>query len=280
MRQPVPAGNHRSRHTQERVSAGEAIGGRDAAAPHGGRARAGRIGTLLLDRALPATLIGFLAAVKGWLTVQAAAALTAIVASGPWPFGGAALPGGLLADLPGPLPGAALHLAVEALGLAYYGLIAVLFVVRLPRLGGRRRPLTVVVALFGALALLGIGVLPGDQPHPALDGLASVLLAAGLAYSIWALAHLNRSFSILPESRRLVRDGPYALSRHPLYLGEAVASVGVLLPVAGPAALALWALFLAAQLQRIRWEEAVLRERFPAYEAYARRVPRYLPFAD
>jgi protein-S-isoprenylcysteine O-methyltransferase Ste14 len=107
-----------------------------------------------------------------------------------------------------------------------------------------------------------------------------VLLAAGLAYSIWALAHLNRSFSILPESRRLVRDGPYALSRHPLYLGEAVASVGVLLPVAGPAALALWALFLAAQLQRIRWEEAVLRERFPAYEAYARRVPRYLPFAD
>jgi hypothetical protein len=164
MRQPVPAGNHRSRHTQERVRAGEAIGGRDAAAPHGGRATAGRIGTLLLDRALPATLIGFLAAVKGWLTVQAAAALTAVVASGPWPFGGAALPGGLLADLPGPLPGAALHLAVEALGLAYYGLIAVLFVVRLPRLGGRRRPLTVVVALFGALALLGIGVLPGDQP--------------------------------------------------------------------------------------------------------------------
>jgi protein-S-isoprenylcysteine O-methyltransferase Ste14 len=253
------------------------VGGRQAAAPHGGRATAARIRGLLLDRALPASLIGLLAAIKASLTVQAAAHLAAVIASGPWPFAGAGLPVGLLADLLGPLPGAALHLAVEALSLAYYGLIAVLFVVRLPRLGGRRRPLAVVVALFGALALLVIGVLPGDQPHPALDGLASVLLAAGLAYSIWALAHLNRSFSILPESRRLVRDGPYALSRHPLYLGEAVASVGVLLPVAGPAALALWALFMAAQLQRISWEEAVLRERFPEYEAYARRVPRYVP---
>ena len=225
---------------------------------------AARIGGLLLDRALPATLIGLLAAIKGSLAVQAAAKLTAVVAAGP-------------AGLPA-VPGAVLHLSVQVLGLAYFGLIAVLFVVRLPRLGGRRRPLTIVVALFGALALLVTGVLPGDQPHPALDGLAGVLLAAGLAYSIWALAHLNRSFSILPESRRLVCDGPYALSRHPLYLGEGVASVGVLLPVAGPAALALWALFIAAQLLRIRWEEAVLRDRFPAYEVYARRVPRYLPF--
>jgi protein-S-isoprenylcysteine O-methyltransferase Ste14 len=56
-----------------------------------------------------------------------------------------------------------------------------------------------------------------------------------------------------------------------------VAAVGVLIPVAGLLAIGLLVLNVAAQLLRIQWEEEVLRARFPEYEAYAGRVPRYLP---
>ena len=76
----------------------------------------------------------------------------------------------------------------------------------------------------------------------------------------------------------MVRQGPYSLSRHPLYFGETLAAVGVLLPVAGPLAVGLLVVNVAAQLLRIHWEEQVLREQFPGYERYALHVPRYLPF--
>ena len=217
-----------------------------------------RAGGLVFGHALPAALFTLFTALKGWLVIQAAAALTT-------PGLGVSVP-------------AVLDLVVQLLGLAYYALLALVFVIRLPRLGGRRSLWTVAVVMFASFAVLTIGILPDKQPRPAVDGLGAAMVGLGLLYSIWALIHLRRSFSLLPESRRLVRDGPYALSRHPLYLGETAAAVGVLIPVAGPTAIGLWVLNVAAQLLRIHWEEQVLRTQFPEYEAYALRVPRYLPF--
>jgi protein-S-isoprenylcysteine O-methyltransferase Ste14 len=105
-----------------------------------------------------------------------------------------------------------------------------------------------------------------------------VLATFGLAYSVWGLAYLRRSFSIIPEARRLVTGGPYSLSRHPVYLGEIVAAIGINLPAAGwPGALAI-VYFIGCELLRIRWEEGVLARAFPNdYPAYARRVARYVP---
>src|SRR5205823_343774 len=114
------------------------------------------------------------------------------------------------------------------LGLLYFGLIALLCVIRLPRRGGRRGVGTVAASLFAAFAIMLIGVLPDRRSRPEMEALGDVLLAVGMAYSIWALLYLRRSFSILPEARRLVTHGPYGLSRHPLYLGECVAAVGLL----------------------------------------------------
>jgi protein-S-isoprenylcysteine O-methyltransferase Ste14 len=221
-------------------------------------ARVRRAGELVFGRALPAALFALFAVVKGGLVMRAASTVTTAGSSVS------------VADV--------LQLVVQLLGLLYFGLLALLFVVRLPRLGGRRTAWTIAVAMFATFAILVIGVLPDNQPRPSLEGLGAAIIALGLAYSLWGLIHLRRSFSILPESRRLVRDGPYALSRHPLYLGETVAAAGVLLPVAGPLATGLWVLNVAAQLLRIQWEEEVLRAHFPEYETYARRVPRYLPF--
>jgi protein-S-isoprenylcysteine O-methyltransferase Ste14 len=107
---------------------------------------------------------------------------------------------------------------------------------------------------------------------------ADIIVTAGLAYSLWGLAYLRRSFSIIPEARRLVTGGPYSLSRHPVYLGEVVAAVGVNLATAGWLGALAIVYFVTAELLRIRFEERVLAQAFPVeYPAYARRVPRYFP---
>ncbi len=167
--------------------------------------------------------------------------------------------------------------STQVLGLGYFGLLVVLYVTRLPKRAGDTRPATVFVAFFGSFSILLAGLLPGHPARSFLQLPAALLELAGMLYAVWALVYLRRSFSILPEARRLVTGGPYSISRHPLYLGEAVAGIGVTLPTIGVPGAFLVAAFLAAQFLRIRYEERVLERQFPEYGEYGRRVPRYLP---
>lgn len=165
------------------------------------------------------------------------------------------------------------------LSLGYFALAVVLFTVRLRARQPERRPLRVAGALVGTFAVMAAPLLPAYPRPAALVLTGDVLLIAGLAWSLYGLAYLRRSFSILPEARRLVTGGPYRVGRHPLYLGEGVASLGVVLPVAGWAHGILIALFLVAQAFRIRWEEEALESSFGAeYRAYRRRTPLLLPW--
>ncbi len=163
-----------------------------------------------------------------------------------------------------------------ALSLFFYALLTVAYVTRSARRAGRRGPLVVSVAVTATVAGALFVVLP-RRPHPLLDTVGSLAIVVGLAYALWALVHLRRAFSILPEARSLVTTGPYALSRHPLYLGETLAMFGVVLPLAD-ARLVLFVPFVLLQWVRLRWEEAVLRAELPEYGDYASRVPRYLPW--
>src|SRR6476620_11055473 len=88
------------------------------------------------------------------------------------------------------------------------------------------------------------------------------------------LLWLGRSFSTMPEARRLVTSGPYRYMRHPLYLTEEIAVIGVLLQYRSPAAFALVALQMALQVRRMLCEEQVLGETFPEYEQYCANTPR------
>jgi len=167
--------------------------------------------------------------------------------------------------------------ANQLLGLAYFTLLVVLYTVRLPKRAGDARPWIIATSFFGSFSVILASFLPGVPARQQLQ-LASVLLAlVGLCYTLWALAYLRRSFSILPEARRLVTGGPYGLSRHPLYLGEAVAGFALYVPTLAWPGATLLALYLVAQYLRIRAEERVLEKEFPEYAEYRRRVPRYLP---
>lgn len=80
------------------------------------------------------------------------------------------------------------------------------------------------------------------------------------------------------KNAELATTGPYAYTRNPLYLGSMLIAFGFAGASTRPGlAVALAVLFLAVYLPTIRSEEAFLRGRFTAFEAYAKAVPRLLP---
>jgi protein-S-isoprenylcysteine O-methyltransferase Ste14 len=76
----------------------------------------------------------------------------------------------------------------------------------------------------------------------------------------------------------IASSGIYARIRHPRYAGSFLAIVGACLLAAKPALWAVAAAWAALMRLAIYFEEREMRRRFgPAFEEYARRVPRFLP---
>lgn len=171
-----------------------------------------------------------------------------------------------------------LYLLQQVLALAYFTMLVVLYSTRLPKRGTDHRFAVVFIAFTGTFSAIGASFLPGGVRRDELLPLGDVLATAGLAYSVWGLAYLRRSFSIIPEARRLVTGGPYSLSRHPVYLGEIATAIGVNLATGGWLSAVAVVYFVGCEILRMRWEEGVLERAFPDdYPGYARRVPRYFP---
>lgn len=172
----------------------------------------------------------------------------------------------------------ALFVVQQLLALTYFTMLVVLYAVRLPQRGTDHRAVVIFIAFSGTFSAIGASFLPGGTRREGLVLFGDLLATAGLAYSVWGLAYLRRSFSIIPEARRLVTGGPYALSRHPVYVGEIATALGINLATAGWLSAAAIAYFIACEVLRINWEERILARTFPDdWAQYARRVPRYIP---
>lgn len=135
-----------------------------------------------------------------------------------------------------------------------------------------------ITAVLGTFLLSGLMFLPQHADLPLLVQIAgSLFVIAGYIFAIYAISHLGRSFSILPESRKLVTSGPYRIIRHPLYLAEALGSLGVLISFASIAAAALVITQFALQIARTYYEERILSESFPEYKTYMKHTARFIP---
>src|SRR5579863_5714970 len=101
--------------------------------------------------------------------------------------------------------------------------------------------------------------------------LSTVVIVPGLVIRALASGHVRKNES-------LATSGPYAHTRNPLYLGSLLIGIGFAV-----AARSWWVgavlvvMFFAIYLPVIRDEEAFLRQKFPEFEDYARRVPRMFP---
>jgi protein-S-isoprenylcysteine O-methyltransferase Ste14 len=170
-----------------------------------------------------------------------------------------------------------LGIVARAATLVFLAVLVVMFAVR--RVPQRTAPgfLPRCAAVAGTFLGVGILLLPPHELSPALYLVSLLLMIGGTVFALCAVLALGRSISILPEARRLVTSGPYALVRHPVYLGEIVVMAGIALQYLSVWAVLLVALQFAFQLARMKYEERVLLQAFPDYADYMARTARLLP---
>jgi protein-S-isoprenylcysteine O-methyltransferase Ste14 len=103
-------------------------------------------------------------------------------------------------------------------------------------------------------------------------------LAVGLPISLLGLALRGWAAGHLEKNSTLAESGPYARVRNPLYVGTLTVAAGLV------AASRRWelgllfaAVFLLIYLPVVQLEEQHLRNLFPAFDEYCRRVPQLVP---
>jgi len=102
-------------------------------------------------------------------------------------------------------------------------------------------------------------------------GLGALVVLPGLLIRALASGHVRKN-------EALATSGPYAYTRNPLYLGSLLIGIGFAIAARSWwIGIALVAMFFAIYLPVIKNEEEFLRETFPEFEEYARRVPRMFP---
>jgi protein-S-isoprenylcysteine O-methyltransferase Ste14 len=103
----------------------------------------------------------------------------------------------------------------------------------------------------------------------------------GVAFAIWARYHLGKYWSgtvALRAGHELIRTGPYARIRHPIYTGMLLALTGTALAIGGWRAVVAFAILLAGFVYKSRREEALLAGQFgAAFEEHRRRTGFFLP---
>ena len=169
------------------------------------------------------------------------------------------------------------NIAMRLSTIAFCALIAGTVVLRL-RPAARARGLEPrFSALFGSFLVTGLVFFRRHDLSFAGEMISTALVLTGNALAVVVLVQLGRSFSIMAEARRLVMSGLYGFIRHPLYLAEELAIIGILMQFLSVWTVLLWIAHLAFQLRRIQNEEKVLASSFPEYAAYQARTARLLP---
>jgi protein-S-isoprenylcysteine O-methyltransferase Ste14 len=129
-------------------------------------------------------------------------------------------------------------------------------------------------ACLAAIALTG--------PLFARNPLLLAAEVAGFALIAWAGWTMRTSkLNILPDVRAnatLVRSGPYAFIRHPMYSALLLIALALVLDDFSPIRLALWVVLLVDLILKLTYEESLLVGRFPEYAAYRQDSRRLIPF--
>lgn len=146
------------------------------------------------------------------------------------------------------------------------------------------------LAAFAATFALLAPALPAgplDRPVPFRQQtrrapvLGLALEVAGFGLALWARATLGRYCTprvAVADGQPLVQSGPYRVVRHPLYAGLLAAVLGQAVILGRWRGVAAVALLAASYWRKVAVEEAALRRHFGAsYDAYAAKVPAFLP---
>jgi protein-S-isoprenylcysteine O-methyltransferase Ste14 len=128
-------------------------------------------------------------------------------------------------------------------------------------------------------ALLTSQWVPTGEPV-AFVGL--LVQTGGFVIAVWARRHLGMNWSgsvQLKHGHRVVRSGPYAFVRHPIYAGVLLAMLGTAMVGGRLQNLLAVALMLGVYVRKMRREEELLlRLLGDEYRVYRRQVGALIPF--
>ena len=176
-----------------------------------------------------------------------------------------------------------------ALGLLFFIALMRALMRRTPESGGRRDSksrLGIILQSVGFF-LVGFGAvrpsLPLVSPAAVAGAVAVLLLMGGCLYLFAASSSaLGRNWSLEARMRtdhQLIRTGPYARVRHPIYLGMLLFLLGLAVALGHWLQLILAApLFLVGTVIRTRLEDRLLDAQFgQEFRDYAQSTPALIP---
>jgi len=149
-------------------------------------------------------------------------------------------------------------------------------------------PVQKIAISIGVLALLGVFVFSGLahrfgwSPVPAYGSLVGdVLVALGLFLNLLVFKENSYGGATIEiaADQKVISTGPYAVVRHPMYVGVLAMITGIPLALDAWWSLAIIALAAPALIWRILDEEKLLRKDLPGYVEYTRKVRyRLVPY--
>ncbi len=139
----------------------------------------------------------------------------------------------------------------------------------------RRITLAALLALVFFVLLFGQSVFPPETvAHEAIEMTGIVLIVIGIAGRLWSTLYIGGR-----KSATVVTDGPYSITRNPLYVFSSIAAVGVGAQMGSITAAVGFGVACAAAFHLvILREERFLSANLGAdYRAYLAAVPRFFP---
>lgn len=200
----------------------------------------------------------------------------AAVPEGLWRWGGVLLFAGLVVQKVGVRERYA-NQVLWGLETGIFAVIALSYALRRPLRSSARGVGEILVPVLGGVwPFLLLGTPRGDFGLAHQGGILTVMcLGTGLA--LWAYVTLRHAFTILVEARELVSCGPYRWIRHPIYAGQLVTALAVVVWRFSALNVVLFLVFALIQVYRARAEERKLEGAFPAYGEYRRRTCFLVP---
>ena len=111
--------------------------------------------------------------------------------------------------------------------------------------------------------------------------LGALATAAGVAFAIWARRHIGRNWSgqiTIRQEHELIRTGPYARIRHPIYTGLLLALLGTAIAIGEYRAIIAFAVIAIGFVVKAKREESLLTKEFgPAFDEHRRQTGFFLP---
>ena len=122
---------------------------------------------------------------------------------------------------------------------------------------------TLLFARWAAVGFLGRSIVP---PSLVIAYIGFVMALAGMAIAVWARISLGQYWSdkiVLKVDHRLIRSGPYARMRHPIYSGVLLGIAGTAVVVNQWRGVLAFVLLFTNYLIKAKREENILAAAFP-----------------